>query len=73
MSYANYNIDQYELLNSYEKVEENLNGKSPYDEKYKSYEAIQKETENLLKREHTVFIITSSITAVLVAYTLQQL
>lgn len=73
MSIYQYNADQDELLNAFDKAEQNIYGKNPYDDTYKSYAAIEKETENILLREQTVFIITSTITALLVAYTLQQL
>ena len=73
MSIYQYNADQDELLNAFDKAQQNIYGKNPYDDTYKSYAAIEKETENILLREQTVFIITSTITAILVAYTLQQL
>jgi hypothetical protein len=73
MSIYQYNADQDELLNAFDKAQQNIYGKNPYDDTYKSYAAIEKETENILLREQTVFIITSTITALLVAYTLQQL
>ena len=73
MSFYQYNADQDELLYSYDKFDKNLKEKNPYDDTYKSYEAIHKETENILIREETIFIITSTVTALLVAYTLQQL
>lgn len=73
MSFTQYNTEQDELLISFDKAEKNVNGTNPYDETYKSYVSIHKETENILVREQTIFIITSTITALLVAYTLQQL
>ena len=73
MSIYQYNADQDELLNAFDKAQQNIYGRNPYDDTYKSYESIHKETENILIREQTVFIITSTITALLVAYTLQQL
>ena len=73
MSFYRYNADQDDFLNAFDKAEQNVNGKNPYDDTYKSYKSIHTETENILIREQTVFIITSTITALLVAYTLQQL
>jgi hypothetical protein len=73
MSFSKYNTEQDELLITFDKAEKNVNGTNRYDETYKSYVSINKETENILLREQTVFIITSTITALLVAYTLQQL
>lgn len=73
MSFYHYNAEQDDVLNAFDKAEQNVNGKNPYDDTYKSYASIQKETENILVREQTVFIITSTIAALLVAYTLQQL
>ena len=73
MSFYHYNADRDNLVETYYKTEENINGKIIHDDKFKSYEAIKIETENILKREHTIFIITSTLTAILVAYTLQQL
>jgi hypothetical protein len=73
MSFSQYNADQDDLLLSFDKADKNVNGRNPYDDTYNSYVSIHKETENILVREQTVFIITSTITAILVAYTLQQL
>jgi len=71
MSYYNYNLDKAELINSYEKVKQNIEETNPYDDTYKSFDTIKIETENILNKEHFIFIITSSITAILTIYTLE--
>ena len=71
MSYYNYNLDKAELINSYEKVKQNIEETNPYDDTYKSFDTIKIETENILNKEHAIFIITSSITAILTIYTLE--
>ena len=71
MSYYNYNSDKLHLIDSYEKVKQNIDEINPYDDTYKSFDAIKIETENILKKEHVVFIITSTITAFLTIYTLE--
>ena len=71
MSYYNYNLNKAELINSYEKVKQNIEDTNPYDDIYKSFDTIKTETENILNKEHVIFIITSSITAILTIYTLE--
>jgi hypothetical protein len=50
MSYYSYNVEKYELSKSYAKAEQNINDTNPYDDEYKSFETIQKETENILTK-----------------------
>jgi hypothetical protein len=71
MSYYNYNLDKAQLIDSYEKVKQNIDDTNPYDDTYKSFNAIKIETENILNKEHVIFIITSTITAILTIYTLE--
>lgn len=71
MSYYYYNLDKYKLNDTYEKVKQNINDTNPYDSTYKSFDTIKTETENILKKEHVVFIITSTITSILTIYTLE--
>jgi len=71
MSYYNYNLNKAELINSYEKVKQNIDDTNPYDDTYKSFDTIKAESENILKKEHVIFIITSTITAFLTIYTLE--
>lgn len=73
MSFYRYNVERNELLKTYDEAEKNVNGPNPYDETYKSYESIHIESENILLREQTVFIMTSTVTVLLVTYALQQL
>ena len=71
MSYYQYNADKQSLINSYTKVKQNINEINPFDDTYKSFDTLRKESENILKKEQTIFIITSTITAFLTAYTLK--
>ena len=71
MSYYNYNLDKAELINSYTKLKQNINDTNPYDDTYKSFDTIHTETSNILKKEHLIFIITSTITTLLTIYTLE--
>ena len=71
MSYSNYNLDKEKLYDSYTKANQNIKGVNPYDDTYKSFEAIHIESENILRKEQIIFNITSTITAFLTIYTLQ--
>jgi hypothetical protein len=71
MSYYNYNLDKSDLINSFTKVKQNINDINPYDDTYKSFDSIHTETDNILKKEHLIFIITSTITTFLTIYTLE--
>ena len=71
MSYYSYNSDKAQLINSFTKAKQNITDTNPYDDVYKSFDSINKETENILKKERVVFIITSTITSIITLYTLE--
>jgi hypothetical protein len=71
MSYYNYNSDKVDLVNSYTKLKQNINETNPYDDTYKSFDTIHTETDNILKKEHLIFMITGTITTFLTIYTLE--
>lgn len=71
MSYYNYNSDKAQLINSFTKAKQNIMDTNPYDDVYKSFDSIHKESENILKKERVVFIITSTITSIITLYTLE--
>jgi hypothetical protein len=53
-------MSRYEINNSYTDLEENIR-KDPIS-KIESYDAIIIETNRLLQREHTLFVINSIVT-----------
>ena len=71
MSYDSYNLDKQELIDSYNKAYQNINNVNPDETKYNNFLTIQEETKHILKKEHTIFIVTSTATVLLIVFTLQ--
>ena len=71
MSYYNYNLEKNELNNSFNKAKNNINETNQFDDSYESIVSINIETQNILKKERVVFILTGAATTLLTIFTLQ--